>query len=221
MNEINFLEKYQNKTNRNYIERVTQYDKAECATVAKQWGFDYWDGDRGFGYGGYHYDGRWRAIAEEIAAHYDLKSGDKILDIGCGKAFLLYELTQVVPGIEVTGIDISAYAIEDAKEEVRDKLRVGSCVSLPFDTQSFDFVYSINAFHNLTINELEQAVREMERVGKNHKKWCCVESFRDESEKVNLLYWQLTCESFFRPEGWKYLFQQWGYKGDCGFIYFT
>src|SRR5829696_6279687 len=107
MQEINFLEKYQKSTQRDYVARVMNYDKAECATIAKNWGYDYWDGDRGHGYGGYHYDGRWRSIAEDIVKHYGLKAGDKILDIGCGKAFLLYEFTQIVPGIEVHGIDIS------------------------------------------------------------------------------------------------------------------
>lgn len=219
MNEINFLEKYQKATQRNYVERVVSHDKAECATKAKNWGVDYWDGDRAHGYGGYQYDGRWRTIAEDIAKHYGLKAGDKILDIGCGKGFLLYEFTQVVPGIEVTGIDISSYAIENAKPEVKDKLHVGSCNSLPWADKSFDFVYSINTFHNLSIEDLEKAIKEMERVGKQSK-WCCVESYRNEKEKANLLYWQLTCESFHRPQSWEWLFNQWGYQGDYGFIYF-
>lgn len=219
MQELNFLEAYQKKTTRDYVGRVTGADKAECAEIAKQWGRDYWDGDRNHGYGGYRYDGRWKAIAQDIATHYGLKAGDKILDIGCGKAFLLYEFTQVVPGMEVAGIDISQYGIENAKEEVRPFLKIGNCVKLPWPDQHFDFVYSINTFHNLKIDELKQAVQEMQRVGKD-KKWLCVEGFRNEREKVNLLYWQLTCESFFRPEGWVFLYKEWGYDGDYGFIYF-
>jgi SAM-dependent methyltransferase len=219
VNEINFLEKYQKATTRNYVERVVSHSKAECAEKAKHWGYDYWDGARQFGYGGYHYDGRWRSIAEDIVKHYGLKAGDRVLDIGCGKAFLLYEISQVVPGIEVAGIDISQYAIDNAKPEIKDKLLVGNCTDLPYEDNSFDFVYSINTFHNLSVEQLESAVKEMERVGKKDK-WCCIESYRDENEKANLLYWQLTCESFFRPDGWKWLFQKWGYQGDCGFIYF-
>ncbi len=220
MKELNFLEKYQKNTKRNYIERVTSVDKAICATKAKNWGFDYWDGDRNYGYGGYHYDSRWRTIAEDIANHYNLKSSDRILDIGCGKAFLLYEFTQVIPGISVTGIDVSQYAIDNAKPEIKEYLQVGNCTHLPWEDNTFDFVYSINTFHNLSIDELERAVQEMERVGKKSK-WCCVESYRNENEKANLLYWQLTCESFFRPNGWKWLFEKWGYHGDYGFIYFS
>lgn len=219
MNEVNFLEKYQKATQRDYVQRVVEHDKAECAAVARQWGYDYWDGDRQYGYGGYHYDGRWRPIAEDIARHYDLKSGDRVLDVGCGKAFLLYELTQAVPGLDVAGIDISQYGIDHSKEEVRDHLKQGNSSDLPWDDDSFDFVFSINTLHNLEVFDLEKAVREIERVGKKDK-WICVESFRNESEKANLLYWQLTCMSFYSVEAWKWLYQQWGYSGDCGFIYF-
>lgn len=217
--EINFLEKYQKATKRDYVARVVSADKGECAPIAKQWGYDYWDGDRKYGYGGYSYDGRWLPIAQDIAKFYGLKAGDRVLDVGCGKAFLLYELTQAVPGLEVAGIDISQYGVENAKEEVRDKLKVGCCTSLPFEDNSFDLVISLTTFHNLTIDQLEKAVKEVERVGKGNK-WISVESYRNDREKTNLLYWQLTCESFFRPDGWKYLFEQWGYTGDVGFIFF-
>jgi SAM-dependent methyltransferase len=219
MQQIDFLAAYQKKTQRNYIERVISHDKAECAAIAKKWGQDYWDGERQYGYGGYKYDGRWLPIAKDIAAHYGLKAGDRILDIGCGKAFLLYEFTNAVPGSEIAGLDISAYGIEHAKEEAKPFLKVGNCTTLPWPDKHFDFVYSINTFHNLTIDELKKAVQEMQRVGKG-KKWLCVESYRSEREKMNLLYWQLTCESFFRPEGWVSLYKEWGYDGDYGFIYF-
>ena len=219
MQEINFLEKYQSQTKRDYVQRVVEHDKGESAETARQWGYDYWDGERHYGYGGYHYDGRWLPVAEEIAAHYDLKAGDKILDIGCGKGFLLHEFTQAVPGVEVAGLDISTYGIEHAKEEVKPFLTEGNCTSLPYPDNHFDFVYSINTFHNLEINELKAAVTEMERVSKG-KAWVNVESYRNEAEKANLLYWQLTCRSFHSVEGWKWLYNEWGYTGDCGFIFF-
>jgi len=219
MQEVDFLSAYQKATKRDYVQRVIDHDKAECAAVAKQWGPDYWDGDRKYGYGGYSYDGRWLPIARDIAAHYSLKAGDRVLDIGCGKAFLLYELTRAVPGIEVAGIDISDYGIDHAKEEVRPFLRQGVASDLPWDDDSFDFVFSINTFHNLRVADLKRAVKEMERVGKRDK-WLCVESYRNEREKVNLLYWQLTCESFYDTKSWIWLYKQWGYTGDYGFIFF-
>ena len=219
MKEINFLTKLHTSTKRNYIARVTEHAKADCAKVAKQWGYDYWDGDRKYGYGGYQYDGRWRVVAEEMAKHYDLKSGEKILDVGCGKGFLLYEFTQVVPGLKVTGIDISEYGIKNAKEEIRPFLKIGDAIQLPFDKHEFDFVYSINVFHNLYNYDLMAAIKEMQRVSK-HKKYICLESYRNENEKANLLYWQLTCESFYTPKEWQWFYKQAGYDGDYGFIYF-
>jgi len=219
MREINFLEAYHRQARRNYLERAQPSDKSECAAVAKQWGFDYWDGDRRYGYGGYHYDGRWKPVAEAMAQHYGLRPGEKVLDIGCGKAYLLYEFRQLVPGLEVAGLDISTYAVAQAKPEVRSFLRAGDCSALPWPDRSFDFVYSINTFHNLTIERLKLAVQEMQRVGTG-RGWICVESYRTEREKANLLAWQLTCESFFRPEGWVFLFREWNYVGDYGFIYF-
>lgn len=218
MQHVDFLGRYQKATKRNYVERVVAHDKADSAAVAKQWGFDYWDGERRYGYGGYKYDGRWRPIAEDLARHYGLKAGDRILDIGCGKAFLLYELTQVVPGLQAAGLDISSYGLEHAKEEMRPFLTLGNCTSLPWKDNEFDFVFSLNTFHNLTAPQLKSALQEMERVGR--RKWLCVESYRNEREKANLLYWQLTCESFYRPEDWIWLYNEWGYSGDYEFIYF-
>jgi SAM-dependent methyltransferase len=216
---IDFLAKYQSATKRDYVSRVVEHDKAECATIAKRWGEEYWDGPRQYGYGGYKYDGRWLPIAQDIAKRCELKPGDWVLDVGCGKAFLLYEFTRAVPGVEIAGLDISAYGIANSKEEARPFLREGNCTKLPYADQSFDFVYSINTFHNLKVDELKAAVQEVERVGRD-KKWICVESYRNEREKANLLYWQLTCLSFYTPEEWVWLYRQWGYTGDYGFIFF-
>ena len=216
---IDFLAKYQSATKRDYVTRVVEHDKAECATVAKRWGEEYWDGPRQYGYGGYRYDGRWLPIAQDMAKHFDLQPRSKVLDVGCGKAFLLYEFTRVVPGIKIAGLDISAYGIANAKEEARPFLREGNCTALPYPDHSFDLVYSINTFHNLKIDELKASIQEIERVGKD-KKWICVESYHNEREKANLLYWQLTCMSFHTPDEWVWLYREWGYTGDYGFIFF-
>jgi len=216
---VDFLTPIHRATKRDYLARVNEFPKAEAATRAKQWGYDYWDGDRRFGYGGYRYDGRWRAVADQLAAHYGLNPGDRVLDVGCGKAFLLYDLTQAVPGLEVRGVDVSAYAIEHAKEEVRPFLQVENAVSLPFEDHSFDLVISITTLHNLYCYELDRALREIERVGKRHK-YVVVESYRNETEKANLLYWQLTCEMFCTPKEWEWWFDLTGYTGDHSFIFF-
>jgi protein-L-isoaspartate(D-aspartate) O-methyltransferase len=218
---IDLLSAVHKSTKRDYLARVNDpdYPKAKAAALAKQWGFDYWDGDRKICYGGYRYmEGRWEKVARAMVEQYGLKAGDKILDVGCGKGFLLYDFTKVVPGLEVHGIDISQYAIDNAKEEVKGRLQVGNATALPFPDNHFDFVFSITTLHNLHCYDLDKALREMERVGK--KKYLCVESYRTEEEKANLLYWQVTCEAFNTPEEWDWWFKQTGYTGDHSFIYF-
>ncbi len=219
MSYIDFVSELHKSTKRDYVARVTSDNKAECAMVAKEYGYDYWDGDRKYGYGGYHYDGRWRSVAEKLAKHYQLKPGQKVLDVGCGKAFLLFELTQVVPGIEVVGIDISEYGIGHAKEEIRDCLQIAEAQKLPFEDNSFDLVISLTTLHNLKVFDLKKAVKEIERVSKGNS-YIMVESFRNDTEEVNMLYWQLTCASYYSVEEWEWLYKEWGYKGDYSFIFF-
>lgn len=215
----NFVTPLHTSTKRDYVARVVAFDKAECATVAKQFGMDYWDGQRQYGFGGYKYDGRWRPVAKAMAEHYNLKAGDKVLDVGCGKAFLIYELTQEIAGLEVAGIDISKYGIENAKEEVRPFLKVGNATELPFEDNSFDLVISLGTLHNLYVYDLRKAIKEIQRVG-NRNRYIAVESYRNEVEKANLLYWQLTCESFYTPTEWEWFYSDCGYSGDFEYIYF-
>ena len=219
MAHLDFVSGVHKATSRDYLERVTSHDKAECAERALQWGKDYWDGERHHGYGGYRYDGRWRPVAEQIAKHYQLPEDARILDVGCGKGFLLYEFTQVLPNASVAGIDISQYGIDNAKEEVRPFLQQGNASKLPFDDDSFDLVVSFMTFHNLHNYELWDALREIERVGRRAK-YVTVESYRTEREKVNLMYWQLTCRTFNTPREWEWAFEQAGYTGDYAFLYF-
>jgi SAM-dependent methyltransferase len=222
MSYIDFLSPLHKSTQRDYLARVNDptFPKPKAAELAKKWDFDYWDGDRRICYGGYRYlEGRWEKVARLMAAQYGIKPGDKILDIGCGKGFLLYDFTKVVPGVEVFGIDISGYAIANSKEEVSDRLQIGNATSLPFPDRYFDFVYSITTLHNLHCYDLDKALREMQRVSKKNS-YLCVESYRNEAEKANLLYWQVTCEAFNTPEEWDWWFKHTGYTGDHSFIYF-
>ena len=219
---IDFMSVLHKSTKRDYLARVNnpEFPKAKAAELAKKWDYDYWDGDRRINYGGYRYmPGRWEKVAKALADHYGIKAGDKILDVGCGKGFLLYDFTKVVTGVEVHGIDVSKYAIDNAKEEIKDRLQIGNANALPYADKSFDLVVSITTLHNLHCYDLDRALREVERVGRKHK-YICVESYRNEVEKANLLYWQVTCEAFNTPEEWEWWFRLTGYTGDYSFIYF-
>ena len=222
MAEVDFMSAVHKSTQRNYLARVNdpEFPKAKAAELAKKFDFDYWDGDRRICYGGYRYlEGRWEKVARAMVEYYDLPANPKILDIGCGKGFLLYDFLKVLPDAEIYGLDSSNYALKNSKEEIRDKLTLGSATCLPWPDDYFDLVYSINALHCLHASELDKALREMQRVGGNHK-YLCVESWRNQAEKANLLYWQVTCEAFNSPDSWQWWFEQTGYDGDHSFIYF-
>ena len=214
-----FVSLIHKSTKRDYVARVTQRDKAEVAELAAKFDYDYWDGSRETGYGGYKYDGRWRKVADAMISAYGLKPGMRVLDVGSGKGFILHDFREALPGLEVAGIDISAYGVAHTMEDVKPFCQVGSATKLPWPDAHFDLVISINTLHNLYNYELDAALREIERVGRGAK-YLCVEAYRDEREKVNLMYWQLTCRIFHTPEEWRFDFNRAGYTGDHEFIYF-
>jgi SAM-dependent methyltransferase len=216
---LNLVTPLHKKTKRKYIDRMTD-DKVHCMLKAKEYEFDYWDGDRRYGYGGYQYiDDRWKKVAQSLIDIYNLKHDAKILDVGCGKAYLLYELKQLLPDAEIVGFDFSRYGLDDAKEEIRNYLvRYRAQDRYPWGDNHFDLVISLGCVHNLRLFELQTALQEIERVGKN--KYIMMESYRTERELFNLQCWALTCESFFDSAEWIWLFNHFGYTGDYEFIYF-
>jgi SAM-dependent methyltransferase len=205
-------------TNRDYLKRMIE-DKVECMKIAKEYGKDYWDGDRKYGYGGYKYDGRWEIVAKKLIEKYNLQENSKILDVGCGKGFLLFEFKKLLPGIEVSGFDISEYAIENSKEEIKPFLSVKKAQDkFEYENKKFDLTISVTTLHNLYIDNLKPTLQEIERVSRD--KYIVVESYRNEKELFNLQCWALTCNSFFSPKEWEWLFKESGYNGDYEFIYF-
>ena len=196
MKEIDLISSLHKKTKRDYLARVNnlKFPKHKAASLAKKFDYDYWDGDRQICYGGYKYiEGRWNSVIRAMIKNYGLSSNPKILDVGCGKGFLLYDFLKICPDAELYGLDISDYAITNSPKEIRDKLVVGNANNIPWPDDFFDLVISINTLHNLYNYDLHLALKELQRVGKN--KYICVESYRNELEKANLLYWQVTCEA--------------------------
>ena len=206
-------------TKRDYLQRM-QDEKVHCMKVAKEYEADYWDGDRRYGYGGYKYiPGRWKPVAEEFIKIYKLTNQSSVLDIGCGKAYLLYEIKLLLPRLKVVGFDISKHGLAGAKEEIRDFLFFHKAQDqFPFEDNEFDLVISLGTFHNLRIFELKTALSEMERVGKQG--YLMLESYRNEEEQFNLQCWALTAEAFFDVSEWIWLYRHFGYSGDYEFIFF-
>jgi ubiquinone/menaquinone biosynthesis C-methylase UbiE len=216
---LNIVTPLHKATKRDYVARMMD-DKVNCMLKAKEYEGDYWDGDRRYGYGGYKYiPGRWKPAAQALIDIYCLKSDARILDVGCGKGYLLHELKLLLPNAQVVGFDISKYGLANAKEEIRDNLfRYRAQDAYPFGDKSFDLVISLTTLHNLRLFELKTALAEIERVGKN--KYVMLESYRNELELFNLECWALTAESFFDAAEWIWLYGHFGYTGDYEFIYF-
>ena len=216
---VNYISSLHTSTTRSYIDRMND-DKVDCMVKAKKYDLDYWDGDRRFGYGGYKYiSGRWKPVAQILIEKYNLSNNSSVLDIGCGKSYLLYEMKLLLPNLKISVFDISNYAISYAKNEIKDNLFCHKAQeAYPFEDKKFDLVISVNTLHNLRIFELKNALKEIQRVG--GKSYICVESYRNEKELFNLQCWALTCESFFDPGEWKWIFDHFGYTGDYEFIFF-
>ena len=211
MSEINLLDTHP-KTVRDYDKRALE-KTPEIIRLAKKFGEDFFDGDRKYGYGGYKYDGRWKSVVKRMKKYYNLPNDAAILDIGCGKGFMLHDFKELMPNSTVAGVDISTYAIENAMPTVKHSLEVASAEKLPYSDNTFDLVISVNTIHNLPKEQLIQALREIQRVCKGHS-YITVDAWRNETERDNLFKWVLTAETMLHVDDWVELFDEIGYTGD-------
>jgi SAM-dependent methyltransferase len=200
------------QTKRDVTARLTAKTPENIA-AARQFGQAYFDGRRETGYGGYCYDGRWIPVARDIVAHFGLKAGDRVLDVGCAKGFLVKDLMAVCPGLEVFGLDISEYALKHCEPEVVGRLHLGSCESLPFPDKSFSAVLSINTLHNCDRDTVLCALREIQRLW-GGRAYVQVDSYVNEDEHKRFEDWVLTAKFHDYPDVWRAVFAEAGFTGD-------
>jgi len=211
MPEIDLLVHYP-KTKRNVHERGLQKSE-EDRQIGRQFGADYFDGDRRFGYGGYQYNPRfWQPVIPTFVEHYALSASSSVLDIGCAKGFMMHDFAQIIPGIKLQGLEISPYAIHHALDTMKPFIRQGNAKELPFGDKSFDLVIAINTVHNLPPLECSQALREIERVGRHA--FITVDAYRTPEEKERMDAWNLTALTYMHVDQWKDFFKKAGYTGD-------
>lgn len=210
--EIDLLVNYP-KAKRNVEERGATKSEADRA-LARQFGKDFFDGDRKNGYGGFNYMPRfWQPVIPTFQEYWGLSGESSLLDVGCAKGFMMYDLSLLIPGITVKGIDISSYAIENAVESMRAHVSVANATDLPFEDNSFDVVISINTVHNLERDECAKALQEIERVSRG-KSYITVDAYRNEEEKKRMFDWNLTAKTIMSVDEWKEFFDKIGYTGD-------
>jgi SAM-dependent methyltransferase len=210
--EIDLLINYP-KTKRNLEERAASKTDADRA-IARQFGREFFDGDRNHGYGGFNYMPRfWQPVIPTFKEYWNLSSNSSLLDVGCAKGFMLHDLTELIPGITVKGVDISKYAIENAMPDMKPHVEVANATNLPFKNDSFDVVISINTIHNLEREECGKALQEIERVSRG-KSFITVDAYRNEEEKDRMYAWNLTAKTIMSVDEWISFFKEVGYSGD-------
>ncbi len=210
--EIDLLVNYP-KTKRNLEERAASKTDADRA-IARQFGHEFFDGDRNHGYGGFNYMSRfWQPVIPTFKAYWNLSSNSSLLDVGCAKGFMLHDLAELIPGITVKGVDISKYAIENAMPDIKPHVEVANAINLPFKNDSFDVVISINTIHNLEREECGKALQEIERVSRG-KSFITVDAYRNEEEKDRMYAWNLTAKTIMSVDEWISFFKEVGYSGD-------
>ena len=210
--EIDLLVEYP-KTKRDLLKRLASKTE-ESRRIARQFGKEFFDGDRQNGYGGFSYQPRfWKPVVPYFQKRYNLTAKSSVLDIGCAKGFMLYDFIQAIPNMPIRGVDISEYAIQNSHSEVRDYLSVADARELPFEDSSFDLVISINTIHNLEGEDLKRSLKEISRISKKNA-FIVNDAYRNEQEKESMFSWNLTAKTILHVEEWKQLFREVGYDGD-------
>lgn len=212
MREFNLMRRY--PAGKRNVQKRAHEKSDEHVRISRLYGREYFDGAREYGYGGYRYDGRWIAIAEDMVAHWNLKPGMRVLDIGCAKGFLVKDFLKVCPGLDAFGLDVSEYAMLHCEPEVVGRLHLGNALKLPFPDKTFDAVVCINTIHNLERDGCVQALREIERITRDGRSYVQVDSYRTPEEREIFLDWVLTAHTHDYPDGWRAIFREAGYTGD-------
>ena len=210
--EIDLMINYP-KAKRNVDDRGASKTE-EDRKLAREFGKDFFDGDRKNGYGGFNYFPRfWQPVIPTFKKHWNLNSSKKVLDIGCAKGFMMYDMKKLIPGITVKGIDISEYAIKNAMDEIKPHVQVANAVDLPFENNEFDVSISVTTIHNLEIDECAKALQEVERVSKQGS-FVTLDAYRNDEEKERMFNWNLTAKTVMSVDEWKKFFKEIGYTGD-------
>ena len=103
----------------------------------------------------------WLSMAAAWSRTLSIKSGERVLEVGCGAGAFLYAL-QITSGIKAFGFDYSASLIESAQQHLVGDFFVSEAIFNPFAGRSFDVVISHSVFHYFpTVDYAFSVVDEM------------------------------------------------------------
>jgi len=106
-------------------------------------------------------------IYKNSLALIDLKKGDSLLDIGCGRGKILHELESAQGGFKLFGIDSEPEKIEIAKSfnsSSKISFKIAYASDLPYTNGSMDWIISTLSFHHMSAEEKGKAIGEIARV---------------------------------------------------------
>ena len=197
-------------------ERVKYAKERTVINKMYAWNLDkeYYDGKRINGYGGFKYDGRWKALLPKIIKKYKLTKKSKVLDLGCKKGFLLKDLNILLPQIKSYGIENHSYALKKAVK-CNSKLIKSDYYKIPFKNKYFDFVIAFNSLYMQNLGDVIKSLKEIERVSK--KSYIVLASGETDEERNKFYRWTLIGTSILLKKEWKTLFKKIKFKGDYYF----
>lgn len=213
---LDLMRRYPRPDRSSLLSQRVEVDSAS-RNLAKQFDYEYFDGPRSLGLGGFNYiPGYWTPCVEDIISHYKLTNSSSVLDVGCAKGFTMFELACQLPGVRIKGLEISQYCINNALPIVAPHISHGCCSNLPFDSNTFDLALSIATIHNLDINGVKRSLRELMRVSKHS--FVKVNGYTNESERLALHQWNLVADTILHVDEWQKLFDEVGYDRDWEFF---
>ena len=205
------------KTNRSNILFERDQISEEEERLACEFNYEYFDGPRKLGLGGYKYiPGFWKPVVEDFVEFYKLSDSSSLLDVGCGKGFTLFDFCQNLPGLRIRGLEYSKYCYNNSLPIIRPHIDLGCCSTLPYESNSFDLAISIATIHNLDKNGVKRSIRELMRVSKSS--YIKVNGYTNQIEKEKLNNWNLVAKTILHVDEWHDLFLEVGYDREWEFF---
>ena len=179
-------------------------------------GYDYFDNPKsGRGYGGYVYDGRYYETAKKIIDHYKLNPNSKILEIGCAKGYLLYEFFRLK--MDVIGYDISRYAVDNCKEELKEMIFLGGVCDINESDRIYDLAIAKEVLSHMAIDDILFTINKLQNISKNI--YLLLQTVSEKKKASDMQSWDSTYKTMMTKKNWEKVLSSCSFHGDYQFNY--